>query len=107
MMKKLYSQKDNAWVKLPRSLYRTLKKKLAEDQIAEFYLSFNNYCSGEEKTVKEIFIAMTSMAQLVVSETFLEDLNKHSDRSGNIDWKELLELYPSPDAKDLQVVYKE
>ena len=107
MMKKLYSPKDETWIKLPRSLYKTLKKKLAEDQIAEFYLSFNNYLQGEDKTVKEIYTGMCCMAELVVSETFLEDVNKYSDKSGNINWKDLLALYNAPDEKDIQVVYKE
>lgn len=109
-MKKLYSQKDGLWIKLPRQLYKALANKLAEDQIAEFYLSFERYLQNQEKTVKdvkEIITAITCMGALVASETFLSDVNSHSDQDGNIDWKELLKLYEQSDINGgIRVIYR-
>lgn len=107
MKKKVYSQKYDTSIKLPKRLYQALARNLEDDQVAEFYLSFEEYMHDQDKTVKEIITAMACMAEFVESETFLTDLNRYSDKEGNVNWKNLLELYERPDTDgDVRVIYK-
>jgi len=96
---KLYSQKDDEWVKIPRNFYRSVSKQLAKDQIAEFYINFNKYLK-KPRLLQDVIDTIGGFISLISSDTFLTDLNKNSDKEGNIDWDSLLEKYKSSDTED-------
>ena len=93
MKKKLYSEKYGFWIKLPRKIYKRLARVLAEEQIAEFYISYSKYLDNPDFTVQQIILNMVSFTALVYSDDLLESLNRHTDSEGNVNWSDLLKEY--------------
>lgn len=105
MIKKIYSKKDDTWIRMERSLYKRLSKVMTEDQIAEFYLTFDRYLHDDDNmTIKSVIIGMIAFANLINSPTFMEDLNRNTDSNGNVDWKSIVDMYKN--VEDPEVIHR-
>ena len=88
---------------MPKPLYKQLSKLMAKDQIAEFQISFNNFNQNINFSIKEVILNLMAFTNFIKSETFLEELNKNTDKEGNVDWPSIVDKYKVED--DIDVVY--
>ena len=101
---RIYNPKTQASFKVKKGLYKALANVVAEDQIGEFYESYFDYIHDPSLTVMDVIKGITAFSSFLTSETSLDELNKNTDKDGNVDWNKLLEPYV--DNSEVKIIYK-
>lgn len=102
---RIYNPKTQTSFKVKKSLYNALANVVAEDQIGEFYESYFDYIHAPSLAVIDVVKGIMAFSELLISETCLDELNKNTDKDGNIDWPKLLEPY-TDSSSEVKVIYK-